>query len=31
MNKALGISHNCDLKDQCDMAVCMEMDDEDNS
>ena len=31
MNKALGlgINDNCDVKDECDMAGCMEMDDED--
>ena len=29
MNKALGINDNGDVEDECDMAGCMEMDDED--
>ena len=29
MNKALGIYDNCDVDDECDMAGCKEMDDED--
>ena len=29
MNKALGFNDNCDVEDECDMAGCKEMDDED--
>jgi hypothetical protein len=31
MNKALGINDNCNVKDECDMAGCTEMDDEDKN
>ena len=31
MNKALSINDNCDVKDECDMAGCTEMDDEDKN